>query len=154
MEEDWEGIDRRSTLSSGVCSKHTLWTGEFKRHTDRLIRIEEDYMGVKELLNTISNRQIDYIAELQYVKDAVDNGLKKDITQTAKGVERIEGRIETFCGEVNKRLLPLEEFSWFRVWMTDVRNNMFKNAVKWAFFAVIVLTVLHFSQRIIDKIFS
>jgi hypothetical protein len=150
--EGWDGEDRRKERDSSTCSKHILWTGEFKRHSDRLIRLEEDQVGIRDMLNGISTRQLQYISEIQYVKDAINNGLRKDISSTSTAVQRIEEKMNTFCAEINKRFEPVEAFGWFREWVTGLRDNMFKNSIKIVFMIAFALALLHFSQKIIDKL--
>lgn len=149
---DWDRVERRKF--SEFCPDHNSRIEEFKRYVDRIMNVEKEQEEIKKMLDLISDRQISYITKMQKVEDTINNGLSKAVVNTDKCVTRIEEKITEMCDNFNKRLVPIESFDWFRTWMTSLRNQIFKNVMKLAFWAVLILAAFHTSQRLMDKIFA
>ena len=86
------------------------------------------HKGFEDKLDIVIGHQLDYMSkqsdistDIQYIKDTVDNGLKSKVGETAEQVQALHDQIAI-----------LEDFAWFREWVTDLRNNFFKNLCKWA----------------------
>lgn len=74
---------------------------------------------IEEKLDTITTRQFTYMERQVKLESIVTNGL-------ASNVAAIKKSLEDFCGETKKRLDVLESFSWFRIWMNQLRDNLLK----------------------------
>jgi hypothetical protein len=104
-QKSYKGKERRSAK---VCPFHPELIeahAELKRSTDTILRNQSDYML----------RQMSVIEDITHIKDTVDNGLKTTVKETADRVEELKGRITI-----------LDEFEWFREWVNDFRNKLFK----------------------------
>lgn len=122
-----------------------------KRHSDAPIQVcalhEHFADGVKTTntkLDTILANQGTYIQEQQRLKDIVENGLKTAVVETRDKVEKINGRISTIEQH-------FESFTWFRTWITAVRDNLFKKTLQLAMAAAVVWFILTFGKEMIIK---
>jgi hypothetical protein len=71
---------------------------------------------------TYMQRQADTSAVVDRIEHKVDNGLTSAVVETKEQVQALHDKITV-----------LEDFGWFREWVTDLRNNVFKYLLKWAF---------------------
>jgi hypothetical protein len=131
--ETWDGSERREVNDVRTCPYHP---------------------DMKELLHEIRTQQNQHATDIMRVKDIVTNGLQKGLNDTSEGIKRVGETIKVFCIDFERRLKPLEDFNWFRIWVTDLRDNMFKNVIKLIFYITLTMGALHFSQKLIDKVFS
>ena len=76
------------------------------------------------------------------VQRTIDNGLRGDIKQALDAILKVQGVLDAF----NSRVIVLENFSWFREWMTDMRTNIFKNAFKLIALLIVGLALFHVSD--------
>jgi len=97
-------------------------------------------------------RQIEYaetsarIEEKQeQIERIVTNGLTHNVADIAK-------RLDIFCEEVKKRLDELEEFKWFRLPITRLRDTIFWYVFKIALAGGAIYLVIHYSGDIIKGI--
>ena len=113
----------------------------------------ESLRDINQKLDGMIVRQIEYaetsarIEERQEnIERIVTNGLSHNVANIAK-------RLDTFCEEVKKRLDELEEFQWFRIPVTKIRDSMFWYIIKFAVLGGIIYLVIHYGSQIIDRIF-
>ena len=125
-----------------VCSAHS-------RMEEKLDTGFHD-IGVK--LDDIVERQLDYIQRLTRIEDKqeqiekiVTNGLSHNVANIAK-------RLDSFCEEVKKRLDELEEFQWFRLPVTKLRDTIFWYILKIALAGGAIYLVIHYSGDLIRGI--
>ena len=104
-------------------------------------------------LDSIIERQLEYAersirieSKQERLEQIVTNGLSHNVASIAK-------RLDTFCEEVKKRLDELEEFQWFRIPVTKIRDSMFWYIIKFAVLGGIIYLVIHYGSQIIDRIF-
>ena len=116
----------------------------------------ESHMEIVESLRDINHkldgmivRQIEYaetsarIEEKQeQIERIVTNGLSHNVANIAK-------RLDIFCEEVKKRLDELEEFKWFRLPVTKLRDSIFWLVCKVAVVGGLLYLVIHYGGDII-----
>jgi len=110
--EDFNMGERRLDDRRNVCDLHSGFH-------EAIARIEKSQENNTILLNAIAGRQFEYIERQIKIESIVTNGLSSNVAAIKK-------QLEDFCGEVKKRLDVLESFSWFRIWMNQLRDNLLK----------------------------
>ena len=107
-------------------------------------------IGVK--LDDIVERQLEYIERLTRIEDKqeqieriVTNGLSHNVANIAK-------RLDIFCEEVKKRLDELEDFKWFRLPVTKLRDKIFWYALKIALAGGAIYLIIHYGGNVIKRI--
>ena len=114
-----------------VCGLH-------KQLMDTIDRIETK-------VDAISVRQTEYIAKTVKIEGIVTNGL-------ASNVKYMRERLDKFCEEAEKRFIEIEKFSWFRQWMTGLRDNLFQNILRLIMIGGGILLIMRFGDEIIRGI--
>ena len=112
----------------------------------------ESLRDINQKLDGMIVRQIAYadtsarIEEKQeQIERIVTNGLSHNVANIAK-------RLDIFCEEVKKRLDELEEFKWFRLPITRLRDSIFWFILKIALAGGAIYLVIHYSGDIIKGI--
>jgi len=112
----------------------------------------ESLRDINHKLDGMIVRQIEYaetsarIEEKQeQIERIVTNGLTHNVADIAK-------RLDIFCEEVKKRLDELEEFKWFRLPITRLRDTIFWYVFKIALAGGAIYLVIHYSGDIIKGI--
>ena len=112
----------------------------------------ESLRDINQKLDGMIVRQIAYadtsarIEEKQeQIERIVTNGLSHNVANIAK-------RLDIFCDEVKKRLDELEEFKWFRLPITRLRDSIFWFILKIALAGGAIYLVIHYSGDIIKGI--
>ena len=112
----------------------------------------ESLRDINQKLDGMIVRQIEYaetsarIEEKQeQIERIVTNGLSHSVADIAK-------RLDIFCEEVKKRLDELEEFKWFRLPITRLRDSIFWFILKIALAGGAIYLVIHYSGDIIKGI--
>jgi len=112
----------------------------------------ESLRDINQKLDGMIVRQIEYaetsarIEEKQeQIERIVTNGLSHNVADIAK-------RLDIFCEEVKKRLDELEEFKWFRLPITRLRDSIFWFILKIALAGGAIYLVIHYSGDIIKGI--
>jgi len=107
-------------------------------------------IGVK--LDDIVERQLEYIERLTRIEDKqeqieriVTNGLSHNVANIAK-------RLDIFCEEVKKRLDELEDFKWFRLHVTTLRDKIFWYVLKIALAGGAIYLIIHYGGNVIKRI--
>lgn len=77
---------------------------------------------IEDKLDQIADRQLIYIGKTEKLEGIVTNGLSSTIHDIKK-------QLDALCPNVEKRLSKLEAFAWFRDWISELRNNLFKYLV-------------------------
>jgi len=114
--------------------------------------LEESLRDINGKLDGMIVRQIDYaetsarIEEKQeQIERIVTNGLSHNVAAIAE-------RLDTFCKEVKKRLDLLEEFQWFRLPVTKLRDKIFWYVLKIALAGGAIYLIIHYSGNVIKRI--
>ena len=107
---------------------------------------------INHKLDGMIERQIAYaetsarIEEKQEsIERIVTNGLSHNVADIAK-------RLDIFCEEVKKRLDELEDFKWFRLPVTKLRDKIFWYALKIALAGGAIYLIIHYSGNVIKRI--
>ena len=114
----------------------------------------ESLRDINHKLDGMIERQIAYaetsarIEEKQEsIERIVTNGLSHNVANISK-------RLDVFCDEVKKRLDQLEEFQWFRMPITQLRDSIFWYVLKIAFAGGVIYLILHYGKEIIHGTFK
>lgn len=112
----------------------------------------ESLRDINQKIDGMIVRQIAYadtsarIEEKQeQIERIVTNGLSHNVANIAK-------RLDIFCEEVKKRLDELEEFKWFRLPITRLRDSIFWFILKIALAGGAIYLVIHYSGDLIRGI--
>jgi len=112
----------------------------------------ESLRDINQKLDGMIVRQIAYaetsarIEEKQeQIERIVTNGLSHNVANISK-------RLDIFCDEVKKRLDELEEFQWFRLPITRLRDSIFWFILKIALAGGAIYWVIHYSDDLIRGI--
>lgn len=117
--------------------------GERRAHTCEMYEVIH---RIEEKVDKIAERQVVYIGKTEKLEGIVTNGLRST-------VEQIKSKLDNFCEDNEKRLVKLESFSWFRDWVSSLRNNLFKYVVLLAILGGIVYVIITHGKQIIEGIF-
>ena len=112
----------------------------------------ESLRDINHKLDGMIVRQIEYaetsarIEEKQeQIERIVTNGLSHNVANIAK-------RLDIFCEEVKKRLDELEDFKWFRLPVTKLRDKIFWYALKIALAGGAIYLIIHYGGNVIKRI--
>ena len=116
------------------------------------IEIVESLRDINQKLDGMIVRQIAYadtsarIEERQEnIERIVTNGLSHNVADMAK-------RLDVFCEEVKKRLDELEDFKWFRLPVTKLRDKIFWYVLKIALAGGAIYLIIHYGGNVIKRI--
>lgn len=114
----------------------------------------ESLRDINHKLDGIIERQIAYaetsarIEEKQEsIERIVTNGLSHNVANIAK-------RLDIFCDEVKKRLDALEEFQWFRLPITRLRDSIFWYLFKIAAVGGVLYLIIHYGKEMVQGTFK
>jgi hypothetical protein len=109
---------------------------------------------INHKLDGMIERQIAYaetsarIEEKQEsIERIVTNGLSHNVANISK-------RLDIFCDEVKKRLDELEEFQWFRLPITRLRDSIFWYLFKIAAVGGVLYLIIHYSKEMVQGTFK
>ena len=109
---------------------------------------------INHKLDGMIERQLDYaktsarIEEKQEsIERIVTNGLSHNVANISK-------RLDIFCDEVKKRLDELEEFQWFRLPITRLRDSIFWYLFKIAAVGGVLYLIIHYGQELVRGTFK
>ena len=104
---------------------------------------------INHKLDGMIERQIAYaetsarIEEKQEsIERIVTNGLSHNVANISK-------RLDIFCDEVKKRLDELEEFQWFRMPITRLRDSIFWYLFKIAAVGGVLYLIIHYGKEMV-----
>jgi hypothetical protein len=114
----------------------------------------ESLRDINQKLDEMIVRQIAYadtsarIEEKQeQIERIVTNGLSHNVANIAK-------RLDIFCEEVRKRLDELEEFKWFRLPITRLRDSIFWYLFKLAAAGGVLYLIIHYGKEAVQGTFK
>ena len=112
----------------------------------------ESLRDINHKLDGMIVRQIEYaetsarIEERQEnIERIVTNGLSHNVANIAK-------RLDIFCEEVKKRLDELEDFKWFRLPVTKLRDKIFWYVLKIALAGGAIYLIIYYGGNVIKRI--
>ena len=109
----------------------------------RDINLKLDGMIVRQIEYAETSARIE--EKQEQIERIVTNGLSHNVADIAK-------RLDIFCEEVKKRLDELEEFKWFRLPVTKLRDKIFWYALKIALAGGAIYLIIHYSGNVIKRI--
>jgi len=101
------------------------------------VQLVETLDRIDGKIDKIVERQSEQLVDIQHLKSTVDNGLRSTVKDTQESILIIKSRIET-----------IERFSWFVEWITQLRNNLFKNSIAIAVIGGGIYVIIHFGDRL------
>ena len=112
----------------------------------------ESLRDINHKLDGMIERQIAYAetsarieAKQEQIERIVTNGLSHNVAAIAE-------RLDIFCEEVKKRLDLLEEFQWFRLPVTKLRDKIFWYVLKIALAGGAIYLIIHYGGNVIKRI--
>lgn len=117
--------------------------GERRQHSCEMYEVIH---RIEDKVDKIAERQVIYIGKTEKLEGIVTNGLRSTVNE-------IKDRLELFCANHEARVVKLESFSWFRDWVSDLRNNLFKYVVLFAIVGGIIYIIITHGHDILEKIF-
>jgi hypothetical protein len=138
----YEGSERR--MNAGRCPQHDMVLRDFERGEERMERYETK-------IDQLIKGQADQALSIQRLQDVLSNGLRGDLKRTVESVSAMQGQISSLCINYEGRLKILENFSWFREWMTKMRDHLLQNVIKLALIGAFVYLLTHFGDLLIKR---
>ena len=130
-----EQTERRQTW---VCGAHHELVESLRDINQKL-----DGMIVRQM--EYAERSVRIEAKQERLESIVTNGLSHNVADIAK-------RLDIFCEEVKKRLDELEDFKWFRLPVTKLRDKIFWYALKIALAGGAIYLIIHYGGNVIKRI--
>lgn len=121
-----------------------MTNGERRQHSCEMYEVIH---RIEDKVDKIAERQVEYIGKTEKLEGIVTNGLRSTVNE-------IKDKLEKFCDSHEKRMVKLEAFSWFREWVSDLRNNLFKYVVMMAIVGGVIYIILTHGHDILEKIFK
>jgi hypothetical protein len=94
--------------------------------------------GLDAKLDEILQQNNNHTADIAVLKNTIENGMKSHIEAIKDKVEIIEKCIDSF--------------GWFQTWVTELRDNLFKNVIKLTFVTAIIWFIATFGKQAITRI--
>jgi len=112
----------------------------------------ESLRDINQKLDGMIVRQIEYAETSARIEERQEN-IERIVTNgLSHNVANISKRLDVFCDEVKRRLDELEEFQWFRLPITRLRDSIFWFILKIALAGGAIYLVIHYSGDIIKGI--
>ena len=112
----------------------------------------ESLRDINQKLDGMIVRQIEYAETSARIEERQEN-IERIVTNgLSHNVANISKRLDVFCDEVKRRLDELEEFQWFRLPITRLRDSIFWFILKIALAGGAIYLVIHYSGDIIRGI--
>ena len=112
----------------------------------------ESLRDINQKLDGMIVRQMEYAersvrieAKQERLESIVTNGLSHNVADIAK-------RLDIFCEEVKKRLDELEDFKWFRLPVTKLRDKIFWYVLKIALAGGAIYLIIYYGGNVIKRI--
>ena len=112
----------------------------------------ESLRDINHKLDGMIVRQIEYAETSARIEERQEN-IERIVTNgLSHNVAAIAERLDTFCKEVKKRLDELEDFKWFRLPVTKLRDKIFWYALKIALAGGAIYLIIHYGGNVIKRI--
>ena len=109
--------------------------------------LEATLGSMNEKIDLILERQLEYSNRITKLETIVTNGLSHNVANISK-------RMDDFCVEVKRRLDELEEFQWFRLPITRLRDSIFWYLFKIAAAGGVLYLIIHYGQELVRGTFK
>jgi len=107
--------------------------------------LEATLGSMNEKIDLILERQLEYSNRITKLETIVTNGLSHNVANISKSMD-------DFCVEVKRRLDELEDFKWFRLPVTKLRDKIFWYVLKIALAGGAIYLIIHYSGNVIKRI--
>ena len=107
--------------------------------------LEATLGSMNEKIDLILERQLEYSNRITKLETIVTNGLSHNVANISKSMD-------DFCVEVKRRLDELEDFKWFRLPVTKLRDKIFWYVLKIALAGGAIYFIIHYSGNVIKRI--
>jgi hypothetical protein len=107
---------------------------------------------IESKVDDIVTRQLTFISDVAYLKNAMDNGIRRDVREANCEVMELGRKIEKYILDTASTLQEVKDFKWFREMMNSFRNDLFKNLLKVGLGIIILLIALHTSDVVIKTV--
>ena len=107
--------------------------------------LEATLGSMNEKIDLILERQLEYSNRITKLETIVTNGLSHNVANISKSMD-------DFCVEVKRRLDELEDFKWFRLPVTKLRDKIFWYALKIDLAGGAIYLIIHYSGNVIKRI--
>ena len=112
----------------------------------------ESLRDINQKLDGMIVRQIEYAETSARIEERQEN-IERIVTNgLSHNVAAIAERLDTFCKEVKKRLDELEDFKWFRLPVTKLRDKIFWYVLKIALAGGAIYLIIHYGGNVIKRI--
>ena len=112
----------------------------------------ESLRDINHKLDGMIVRQIEYAETSARIEERQEN-IERIVTNgLSHNVAAIAERLDIFCEEVKKRLDLLEEFQWFRLPVTKLRDKIFWYVLKIALAGGAIYLIIHYGGNVIKRI--
>jgi len=143
----WNGTDRRET--GGRCLLHDGMVEWIREEREQR---KADHKELKETMSKLLDRQQSHHDELATVKYIVSNGLQAEVKKTAENVDKLCSHVGEICNHYELRFVKLETFSWFRDWMTDLRDHVFKYIIIASALGGVAYVMINYGRETLTKL--
>ena len=107
---------------------------------------------INHKLDGMTERQIEYAKTSARIEERQEN-IERIVTNgLSHNVANISKRLDIFCEEVKKRLDELEDFKWFRLPVTTLRDKIFWYVLKIALAGGAIYLIIHYGGNVIKRI--
>jgi len=147
MLDTLSGFDRRAV--NGECPLHEGMVEWIKEERDSR---KEDKKEFNDKLDKIIERQQDNYYEIIKIKGIISNGLQATTKKTSDSLSELCLHVSAICEQNNKHFAKLDEFNWFRDWVNDLRNHMFKYAIMFGVAGGAIWSLIYYGRQIVTAI--
>ena len=123
-----------------TCSAHHELVASLRDINHKLDGMIERQIAYAETSARIEEKQ-------ESIERIVTNGLSHNVANISK-------RLDIFCDEVKKRLDELEEFQWFRLPITRLRDSIFWYLFKIAAVGGVLYLIIHYGKEMVQGTFK
>ena len=107
--------------------------------------LEATLGSMNEKIDLILERQLEYSNRITKLETIVTNGLSHNVANISKSMD-------DFCVEVKRRLDELEDFKWFRLPVTKLRDKIFWYVLKIALAGGAIYLIIYYGGNVIKRI--
>lgn len=132
-------------MGNDVCEKHSEIVASLQEGAETMAVLKASISRVEGLLSVMAEKQEKNMMQNARIEAIVTNGLSHSIKE-------IKEKIDFICTEYGKRIQVLESFSWFRDWVTNLRNFTFFTLLKIAFFITVMYGFFYGGREVIESV--
>jgi hypothetical protein len=108
----------------------------------------ETVSRIETKVDDIVRRQLTFVSDLAYLKNSLDNGIRRDIKEANEEVLCLSKKMSEYIASTAATIQEVKDFKWFREMINSFRNNLFSNMLKLILAFLLVLTMMHTSDQI------